>query len=121
MPLSTRESAYNHPALQPPEDDSEWSTLPQRKPRHREQPKNLITTSAKFLLPIHFRGPSPATEPDEKERIGKRPRITLYRPPSRTVNVDLAGLESRYALVRSAMRKVRTGPRYRPPSLFQCA
>jgi hypothetical protein len=43
-----------------------------------------------------------------EERSGKRPRITLYRPPSRTVAVDLANLEDRYALVRGTMRKVRT-------------
>lgn len=107
-PSYTRKSAYNHPALQPPaDDDSEWSTLPQRKPRSRGLSSNLITTSAKFRLPIHSRDLSPTTE-NHEERTGKRPRITLYRPPPRTVTVDLDSLEGRYALVRGTMRKVRT-------------
>ncbi|KAI9452751.1 hypothetical protein F5148DRAFT_497696 [Russula earlei] len=101
-PLRTRESPYNHSTLQPPpDDDSEWTTFPRRKPRHHEQPKNLITASARFRLPIHSRVLPPPTELPE----GKRPRISLYRPPPRTVTVDLAGLEGRYALVRGAMRK----------------
>ena len=101
------ESAYNHPALQlPADDDSEWSTLPQRKPRPRKRPKDVITNSAKFYLPIGSRVRSPTKEPHE-ERTEKRPRITLYRPPPRTVNVDLTGIESRYACIRDAIRKVR--------------
>jgi hypothetical protein len=101
------ESAYDHPALRPSvDDDAEWSTLPKRKPPPPPaQSKNSITSSAKFLLPIRTRSPSP-TESREAE-AGKRPRITLYRPPPRTAAIDLAGLESRYACVRSAMRKVR--------------
>jgi len=106
-PSYTRKSAYDHPALPPPaDDDSEWSTLPQRKPRSRGLSSNLITTSAKFRLPIHSRDLSPAAE--NHERTGKRPRISLYRPPPRTVTVDLDSLEGRYALVRGTMRKVRT-------------
>jgi hypothetical protein len=42
-----------------------------------------------------------------EERTGKRPRITLYRPPPHTVAVDLAGIEGRYRLVRGTLRKVR--------------
>lgn len=107
-PSYTRKSAYDHPALQPDiDEDGEWSTLPQRKPRSRALSSNLTTTSAKFRLPIHSRDLSPTTE-DHEERTGKRPRITLYRPPPRTVTVDLDSLEGRYALVRSTMRKVRT-------------
>jgi hypothetical protein len=115
-PPRTPKSVYDHPALQPSaDDDSEWSTFPQRKPRLRELSNDLITTSAKFRLPVR-------TE-NHEERTGKRPRITLYRPPPRTVTVDLTGIEGRYALVRGTMRKVRTliiidmGL----PSLFQCA
>jgi hypothetical protein len=67
----------------------------------------MITTSAKFRLPIRSRDLSPTTE-NYEERTRKRPRITLYRPPPRTVSVDLDSLEGRYALVRSTMRKVRT-------------
>jgi len=101
------ESAYNHPALQlPADDDSEWSTLPQRKPRPRQRSKDLIKNSAKFYLPIGSRVRSSTKEPHE-ERTEKRPRITLYHPPPRTVNVDLTGIESRYACVRGAIRKVR--------------
>ena len=109
-PSYTRKSAYDHPALQPPaNDDSEWSTLPQRKPRTRGLSSNLITTSAKFRLPIHSRDLSPMTENNEnEERTGKRPRITLYHPPPRTATVDLDSLEGRYTLVRSTMRKVCT-------------
>ena len=104
----TRKSAYDHPTLQPPaDDDSEWSTLPQRKPRSRGLSSNLTTTSAKFRLPIHSRDLSPTTN-NHEERTGKRPRITLYRPPPRTVTVDLDNLEGRYTLVRGTMRKVRT-------------
>jgi len=101
------ESAYAHPALRlAVDDDAEWSTLPKRKPHPAPaQSKNSITSSAKFLLPTRTRAPSP-TESREVE-AGKRPRITLYRPPPRTAAIDLAGLESRYACVRSAMRKVR--------------
>jgi hypothetical protein len=107
-PSYTRKSAYDHPTLQPPvDDDSEWSTLPQRKPRSRVLSSNLITTSAKFRLPIHSRDLSPTTE-NHEERTGKRPRITLYRPPPRTVTVDFDSLEGRYALVRGTMHKVRT-------------
>jgi hypothetical protein len=103
----TRKSAYDHPALQhPADDDSEWSTLPQRKPRSRGLSSNLIATSAKFHLPIHSRDLPPTTE-NHEERTGKRPRITLYCPPPRTVTVDLDSLEGRYALVRGTMRKVR--------------
>ncbi|KAI9458890.1 hypothetical protein BJY52DRAFT_1223294 [Lactarius psammicola] len=100
-------SAYDHPALRPSvDDDAEWSTLPKRKPQPPPaQSKNSIT-SAKFLLPTRTRAPSPTTESCEVE-AGKRPRITLYRPPPRTAAIDLAGLESRYACVRSAMRKRR--------------
>jgi len=101
------ESAYDHPALRPSvDDDAEWSTLPKRNLRPPPaQSKNPITSSAKFLLPTRTRAPSP-TESREVE-AGKRPRITLYRPPPRTAAIDLAGLESRYSCVRSAMRKVR--------------
>lgn len=107
-PSYTRKSAYDHPALQPPsEDDSGWSTLPQRKPRSRGLSSNLITTSAKFRLPIHSRDLSSTTE-NHEETTGKRPRITLYRPPPRTVTVDVDSLEGRYTLVRGTMRKVRT-------------
>lgn len=45
---------------------------------------------------------------NHEERSGKRPRITLYRPPPRTATVNLDGLEGRYTLVRNTMRKVRT-------------
>jgi len=108
VPSYTRNSAYDHPALQrPADDDSEWTTLPQRKPRSRGLSSNLITTPAKYRLPIHSRDLSTTTENHEK-RAGKRPRITSYRPPPRNVTVDLDSLESRYALVRSTMRKVRT-------------
>ncbi|KAH8998133.1 hypothetical protein EDB92DRAFT_1838135 [Lactarius akahatsu] len=102
------ESAYNHPALRSSvDDDAEWSTLPKRNHRPPSaQSKSLITSSAKFLLPTRTRAPSP-TESHEVE-AGKRPRITLYHPPPRTAAIDLAGLEGRYACVRSAMRKVRT-------------
>jgi hypothetical protein len=101
-------SAYDHPALQPtPEDDTEWSTLPQRQRQPSERLNNSIATSAKFRLPICPRTSSPTTEPDEVG-MRKRPRISLYRPPPRTATVDIASLESRYALVRGAMRKVRT-------------
>jgi hypothetical protein len=104
------EPAYNHPALQlPADDDSEWSTLPQRKPQTRQRPKSLIRNSAKFYLPIGSRVRSPTKEPHE-ERTEKRPRITLYRPPPRTANVDLTGIESRYACVRGAIRKVCVPP-----------
>ncbi|KAH9055639.1 hypothetical protein EDB87DRAFT_1687962 [Lactarius vividus] len=105
--LCAGESAYDHPALRPSVDgDAEWSTLPKRNPRPPSaQSKSLITSSAKFLLPIRTRAPSP-TEPHEVE-VGKRARITLYHPPPRTTAIDLAGLESRYACVRSAMRKRR--------------
>ena len=100
------ESAYNHPALQlPADDDNEWSTLPQRKAGPRKRPKDPITNSAKFSLPIWSRVRSPKNE-TYGERTEKRPRITLYRPPPRTVNVDLTGIESRYACVRDAIRKV---------------
>jgi hypothetical protein len=119
----TRESAYNHPALQPSaEDDSEWSTLPQRKPRPRKAPKNSITSSAKFRLPIRSDFHSPTTVSHE-ERTEKRPRITLYRPPPRTVAIDLAGLESRYSCVRDAIRKVRAFDDHDmgPPLRFQFA
>ncbi len=104
----TGESAYEHPALQPPvDDDAEWSTLPKRKLRlPPTQSRDPIASSAKFLLPVQTRAPS-STESREAE-AGKRPRITLYRPPPRTAAIDLAGLESRYACVRSTMRKVRT-------------
>lgn len=106
-PLHKWESAYNHPALQlPADDDREWSTLPLRKPRPLQRPKGLIKNSAKFYLPIGSRARSLTKEPHE-ERTEKRPRITLYRPPPRTANVDLAGIESRYACVRGAIRKVR--------------
>ncbi|KAH9174714.1 hypothetical protein EDB89DRAFT_2067286 [Lactarius sanguifluus] len=104
----TGESAYNHPALRSSvdDDDAEWSTLPKRNHRPASaQSKSLITSSAKFLLPTRTRAPSP-TEPHEVE-AGKRPRITLYHPPPRTAAVDFAGLEGRYACVRSAMRKRR--------------
>lgn len=102
------ESAYDHPALRPStEDDSEWSTFPRRKPRPRNLPKDLITTSAKFRLPIRSWVQSPTMETHDK-RMEKRPRITLYRPPPRTGTVDLAGIEGRYTCVRDAMRKVRT-------------
>ena len=102
----TGESAYDHPALRPPvDDDAEWSTLPKRKPPPFSQSKNSIASSAKFLLPTRTRTP-PTMESREVE-AGKRPRITLYRPPPRTATIDLAGLENRYACVRSAMRKVR--------------
>ncbi|KAI0252994.1 hypothetical protein BJV78DRAFT_1360550, partial [Lactifluus subvellereus] len=106
-PSHARVSAYDHPALQPAtEDDTEWSTLPQRQRQPRERLNNSITTSAKFRLPVCTRTSSPTTELDE---VGtrKRPRITLYRPPPRTATVDIASLESRYALVRGAMRKRR--------------
>ena len=100
------ESAYDHPALRPSiDDDAEWSTLPKRKPpAPAAQSKNSITSSAKFLLPTRTRAPSPTGS--RGAETGKRPRITLYRPPPRTAAIDLAGLESRYACVRSAMRKV---------------
>ena len=102
----TKESAYDHPALRPPvDDDREWSTLPKRKPPLSAQSKNSIVSSAKFLLPTRTRTP-PTIESREVE-AGKRPRITLYRPPPRTAAIDLAGLENRYSCVRSAMRKVR--------------
>ncbi|KAH9984503.1 hypothetical protein BJV77DRAFT_1090252 [Russula vinacea] len=104
-PPRTRKSVYDHPALQPSADD-EWSTFPQRKPRPRDLSNNLITTSAKFRLPTRSVVRSPTTE-NHEERSGKRPRITLYRPPSRSVAVDLASLENRYALVRGTMRKRR--------------
>jgi hypothetical protein len=60
---------------------------------------------------------------NHEERTGKRPRITLYRPPPRTVTVDLDSLEGRYALVRGTMRKVRTlvTTDMGRPFLFQCA
>ncbi len=107
-PPCTRKSAYDHPALQlPADDDSEWSTFPRRKPRSRGLSSNLVTTSAKFRLPIHSRDLLPRME-NHEERAGKRPRIALYRPPPRTVTMDLGGLEDRYALVRGTMRKVRT-------------
>jgi hypothetical protein len=107
-PQRTWKSAYDHPNLQPPaDDDSEWSTFTQRKPRPRKAPKNLITSSAKFHLPIQSRGISSITRPHE-ERMEKRPRITLYRPPPRTAIVDTAGLEGRYTCVRDTMRKVST-------------
>ncbi|KAI0287676.1 hypothetical protein BC826DRAFT_1188872 [Russula brevipes] len=107
-PRRTWRSAYDHPALQShTEDDSEWSTLPRRKPAPRQQQKNLVTTSAKFRLPICSRGVPQPTDSDE-ERTRKRPRITVYRPPSRTTTVDLAGLQSRYKCVRGATRKVHT-------------
>jgi hypothetical protein len=107
-PSCTRKSAYDHPALQlPADDDGEWSTFPQRKPRSRGLSSNLITSSAKFRLPIHTRNLSPTKE-NHEERARKRPRITLYRPPPRTITVDLDSLEGRYALVRGTMRKVRT-------------
>lgn len=106
-PPRKQESAYNHPALQlPADDDSEWTTFPQRKPRPRKQPKDLMTNSAKFYLPIWSPARPPTKEPHE-ERMEKRPRITLYRPPPRTVNADLTGIESRYACVRNSIRKVR--------------
>jgi hypothetical protein len=106
-PPRQRESAYNHPALQlPADDDSEWSTFPQRKPRPRKQPNGLMTNSAKFYLPIWSPARPPTKEPHE-ERMEKRSRITLYRPPPRTANADLTGIESRYACVRNAIRKVR--------------
>jgi hypothetical protein len=100
----TGESAYDHPALRTAtDDDAEWSTLPKRRPPPSVQ--NSIASSAKFFLPTRTRTPPPM-ESREVE-AGKRPRITLYRPPPRTAAIDLAGLESRYACVRSAMRKVR--------------
>lgn len=99
----TGESAYDHPALRTPiDDDAEWSTLPKRRP---PPSKNSIASSAKFILPTRTRTPPPM-ESREVE-AGKRPRVTLYHPPPRTAAIDLAGLESRYACVRSAMRKVR--------------
>jgi hypothetical protein len=99
----TGESAYDHPALRTPiDDDVEWSTLPKRRP---PPSKNSIASSAKFILPTRTRTPPPM-ESREVE-AGKRPRVTMYRPPPRTAAIDLAGLESRYACVRSAMRKVR--------------
>ncbi|KAN0126198.1 hypothetical protein V8E53_015300 [Lactarius tabidus] len=102
----TGESAYDHPALRTAtDDDAEWSTLPKRRPPPSVQLKNSIASSAKFFLPTRTRTPPPM-ESREVE-AGKRPRITLYRPPPRTAAIDLAGLESRYACVRSAMRKRR--------------
>jgi hypothetical protein len=71
----------------------------------RKALKDMITSSAKFHLPIRSRGMSSMTEPHE-ERMEKRPRITLYRPPPRTATVDTADLEGRYACVRDTMRKV---------------
>ena len=122
-PSRTRKSAYDHPALKPSVDnDCEWSTLSRRKPQPRGLSNNLITISAKFRLPIRSHILPPTTE--NHERTEKRPRITLYNPPSRTVTVDLAGIESRYALVRGTMRKVRTLIIITDtglPSLFQCA
>lgn len=100
-------SAYDHPALRlATDDDAEWSTLPKRKPPPSVQSRDSIASSAKFFLPTRTRTPPPM-ESREAE-VGKRPRITLYRPPPRTAAIDLVGLESRYACVRSAMRKVRT-------------
>ncbi|KAI9444247.1 hypothetical protein H4582DRAFT_1920356, partial [Lactarius indigo] len=109
-------SAYDHPALRSSmDDDTEWSTLPKRNPRTPlAQSKSLITSSAKFLLPTRTRAPSP-TESHEVE-AGKRPRITLYRPPPRTAAIDLAGLEGRYACVRNAMHKVRAPDILHPDS-----
>jgi hypothetical protein len=105
-PQRTWESAYNHSSLQFSADvDSEWSTFIQRTPRPRKALKDMITSSAKFHLPIRSRGMSSMTEPHE-ERMEKRPRITLYRPPPRTATVDTADLEGRYACVRDTMRKV---------------
>jgi hypothetical protein len=99
-------SAYDHPALrQSVDDDAEWSTLPKRRPPPSAQSKNTIASSAKFLLPTRTRTPPPMES--RGVEAGKRPRITLYRPPPRTVAIDLAGLENRYACVRSALRKVR--------------
>jgi hypothetical protein len=119
----TRKSVYDHPALKPSVDnDYEWSTFSQRKPRPRGLSNNLITTSAKFRLPIRSHVLPPTTE-NHEERSSKRPRITLYNPPSRAATVDLAGIESRYALVRGTMRKVRTLIIITDtglPSLFQC-
>lgn len=104
----TRISVYDHPALKPSVDnDCEWSTFSHRKSRPRGLSSDLITTSAKFRLPIRSNVLPPTTEKHE-ERTEKRPRITLYNPPPRTVTLDLAGIESRYALVRGTMRKVRT-------------
>ena len=117
-PSRTRKSVYDHPALKPAvDDDSEWSTFLQRKPRPRELSSNLITTSAKFHLPIRSHVLSPTMENHEKTE--KRPQITLYCPPSRTAAVDLAGIEGRYALVRGTLRKVRTTD-MGLPSPFQC-
>jgi hypothetical protein len=107
-PRRTWGSAYDHPALQShTEDDSEWSTLPGRRPAPRRQQKNLVTTSAKFRLPICSRGLPQPTDSHE-ERTLKRPRITVYRPPPRTATVDLAGLQSQYKFVRGAMHNVHT-------------
>jgi hypothetical protein len=116
-------SAYDHPALKPSVDiDCEWSTFSPRKSRPRGLSNNLITTSAKFRLPIRSNVLLPTTE-NHEERTEKRSRITLYNPPPRTVTVDLAGIESRYALVRGTMRKVRTFIIITDtglPSLVQC-
>ena len=123
-PPLARKSVYDHPALKPfVDNDCEWSTFSQRKSRPRGLSNNLITTSAKFRLPIRSHVLPPMTESHE-ERSSKRPRITLYNPPSRAATVDLAGIESRYALVRGTMRKVRTLiviTHMGHPSLFRCA
>ena len=101
------ESAYDHPALRTvTDDDAEWSTLPKRRPPPSVQSKDSIASSAKFFLPTRTHTPPPMESRGVES--GRRPRITLYRPPPRTAAIDLAGLESRYACVRSAMRKVRT-------------
>ncbi|KAI0252974.1 hypothetical protein BJV78DRAFT_1198144 [Lactifluus subvellereus] len=82
----------------------------QRQPRGRLN--NSIATSAKFRLSI-----CPCTS----RGMRKRSRIILYRPPPHTATVDIASLESRYALVRGAMCKVRTLyiKDMDSPSLFQ--
>ena len=109
------ESAYDHPALRTvTDDDAEWSTLPKRRPPPSVQSKDSIASSAKFFLPTRTRTPPPMESRGVES--GKRPRITLYRPPPRTAAIDLASLESRYACVRSAMRKVRTSDVLHPGS-----
>ncbi|KAI0305225.1 hypothetical protein B0F90DRAFT_1666683 [Multifurca ochricompacta] len=90
LPQRAYYQPYDHPALQPPVDeDAEWSTLQERKPRPCAQSKNTITTSGSAA------------------GVGERPRVILYLPPPRVVAVDIPDIKRRYASVRGAMRKRR--------------
>ena len=81
--------SYDHPAFQSSVDDgAEWSTLP------KSLPPAAQSKATKFLL-TRTRAPSPMGS--REAEAGKRPRITLYRPPPCTVAIDLPGLESRYS------------------------